>query len=356
MTAVADDATVVWLAPGPPHADAARALSEWGRARGVRLTPAGVERSVPTTSSAIDLSVSDRVDKELARAREAIAALDADTAERSLARADALLREHPELPQAPWLRAEVQRAWASRWLRIDPKDPARAQVASQEADALDGGRVAGIGEMVAPKLAPTRVVLRVTGAAAGAIVRVDGTEVPPSANLSLSPGEHQVVVSHGNAPIFASWVSVPTVSEAPGAPPTPIDVRLGDDRGCGVEAFARARLDHESVHAPGVRCEHWIAAAPGPRPDTIYVARCEQETCGPLLEWRVESSARGPESQVTSSSSGTNAATKTWPAWATWTLVGVGAAAAATLTLVAAGAFESHPVEPRFVAGGVKIE
>lgn len=359
MTAVADDATVVWLAPGPPHADAARALAEWGRARGLRLTPAGGAASTPTTSLAVDLSVSDRVDKELARAREAIAALDADTAERSLARAEALLREHPELPQAPWLRAEVERAWASRWLRVEPKDPTRAQVAWQEADALDGGRVAGIGEVGAPKRAPTRVVLRVSGAAPGAVVRIDGSEVPQAANLSLLPGEHQVVVANGNAPIFASWVSVPIVSEAPGAPPTSIDVRLGDDRGCGPEAFARARLDRESVHAPGVRCERWIAAAPGPRPDTIYVARCERDSCGPLIEWRewrVKSSARGLEPQVASSSSSKSESTSKWPAWATWTLIGLGAAAATTLTLVATGALDSHPVEPRFVAGGVKIE
>ncbi|AKV01055.1 hypothetical protein AKJ09_07718 [Labilithrix luteola] len=351
MTAVADDATVVWLAPGPPQADAARALAEWGRARGVRLTPAGAEDEAPTASLHVDLSVGERVDKELDRAREAIAALDADTAERALARAEALLREHPELPHAPWVRAEVQRTWASRWLRVDPKDPAKAQAAWQDADALDGGRVAGIGELVGPKRAPTRVALRVGGAPARAVVRVDGNEVARSANLSLAPGDHQVIVANGNAPIFASWISVPAVSEAPGAPPTTIDVRLGDDRGCGRSAFARASLDHERVHAAGVRCEHWVAAAPGPRPDAIYVARCERETCGPLLEWRVESSARGTESQVSSSGGTTH-----WPAWATWTLVGVGAAAATALTLVATGAFDSHPVEPRFVTGGVKIE
>ena len=45
-----------------------------------------------------------------------------------------------------------------------------------------------------------------------------------------------------------------------------------------------------------------------------------------------------------------------WPAWATWTAVGVGAALATTLTLVATGVFESRPTEPRFVAGGVRTE
>ena len=75
----------------------------------------------------VDLTIADRVEKELDRAREAIAALDADVAERALARAETLLREHPELPQAAWLRAEVHRSWAARWTRVEPRDDQRAQ-------------------------------------------------------------------------------------------------------------------------------------------------------------------------------------------------------------------------------------
>ena len=46
----------------------------------------------------------------------------------------------------------------------------------------------------------------------------------------------------------------------------------------------------------------------------------------------------------------------TWPGWATWTVLGVGAATATAITLVATGVFESRPVEQRVVAGGARVE
>lgn len=126
-----DDVTVVWVAPegaapagvrsgpGDGREDASRALVEWGRARGLRIVTAS-ER-VGGGALRVDPSIADHVENELDRARDAISALDADAAERALARAEALLREHPELPQAAWLRAEVHRAWAARFTRIEPR-------------------------------------------------------------------------------------------------------------------------------------------------------------------------------------------------------------------------------------------
>jgi hypothetical protein len=82
----------------------------------------------------------------------------------------------------------------------------------------------------------------------------------------------------------------------------------------------------------------------------VLVARCERDSCGPLLEWRIESNAAdlGPPQPP--------ASTTTWPAWATWTLVGIGAATAASVALVASGVFETRPVETRFVFGGTRQE
>ncbi|HSO34699.1 MAG TPA: hypothetical protein VLT33_19325, partial [Labilithrix sp.] len=84
----------------------------------------------------------------------------------------------------------------------------------------------------------------------------------------------------------------------------------------------------------------------------VLVARCERSACGPFLEWRSESSfGSGPAAEPPTTRHG-----GAWPAWATWTAVGVGAVAATTITLIATGVFESRPTEQRFVVGGVRRE
>ena len=142
-------ATSVWLAPGgeAPGDAARRALTAWARAHDVTLAEptAGEPRAL-----AVDLAVADSVELELERAREAVAAQDADTAERALSRAEGELRAHPELPQAAWLLAEVERGWAVRHTRVAPVDAERAERAWQRAAGLDGGRVAGVGEPQVP--------------------------------------------------------------------------------------------------------------------------------------------------------------------------------------------------------------
>ena len=101
--------------------------------------------------------------------------------------------------------------------------------------------------------------------------------------------------------------------------------------------------------APGVSCDRWIAAIPAERRGSVLVARCERDTCGPLLEWRVESSlGYGAPADV--------APRTAWPVWATWTMIGIGVVAVAATTVIATGVLENRPVEQRFVAGGVKIE
>jgi len=367
------DVTVVWLAPETgEREDAARALAEWGRARGLRILEASEgARSGPPK---IDFAIADRVEKELDRAREATAALDADAAERALARAETLLRDHPELPQAAWLRAEVHRSWASRWSRVEPRDGERALLAWQEADALDGGRAAGIGETAFPPRARGAVTLSVLGASSTRLVaRLDGNELTAVADgasaasgattytLDVAPAEHQLVVTIDGDVAFASWVAIPEA--AAGAPRTAIPIRVGDGGACsaaslsGVTRATRVTPpspgnagDASTVQANGVTCNDWVAAIPAERRGAVLVARCERSTCGPFLEWRGEGAFGAPGPPVVVPHRGP------WPAWATWTAIGVGAVAAATIALVATGVFESHPTEQRFVAGGVRVE
>lgn len=358
-----DDVTVVWVAPeggvGTPREDSRRAIAEWARARGLRLRPAGGTVSSPAV--ALDLGVADRVEKELDRSREAVAAADADAAERALARAEALLRDHPELPQAAWLRAEVSRSWASRWTRLEPRDEQRAQAAWQDADALDGGRANGVGEVSYPARARTPVTVAVSGAGTRRMsARLDGNELAGSTSadgvttfaLDVAPAEHQLVVSLDDDPVFASWLTVPAAT--PGSPRLVLPIRVGDDSACSVSSLAGISRDGAgAVTAPGVTCDRWVAAAPGERRGTVLVARCAGSACGPFVEWRSEGGfdAGGPAAPRPATPH-----TGTWPGWATWTAVGVGVVAATTITLIATGVFESRPTEQRFIAGGVRTE
>lgn len=365
-----DDVTVVWVAPesartpgaagasGPGEVpdDARRAIGTWAMARGLRVHTATARVIAP--SLPLDLTTADRVEKELDRAREAVAALDGDVAERALARAEALLREHPELPQAAWLRAEVHRSWAARWTRIEPRDDQRALLAWQEAEALDGGRAAGIGEVAFPPRPRSAATLTVDGAPGRKVVaRLDGLELTGTTSpdgvvsypLDVAPAEHQLVVTVDGEPVFASWVSIGPTSAGAARPTIPVQV--GDGGACSGASLAGVTRSGSAVSAAGVTCDSWVAAAPAARRGAILVARCARSTCGTFVEWR---SGGGLEAAGPSHAAGPH--DRAWPAWATWTAIGVGAVAVTTVVLIATGVLESRPTEPRFVAGGVRVE
>jgi hypothetical protein len=352
------DVTVVWVAPeaSSPRDDAQRAVGDWARARGLHVRAATGGPSAPT--AAADPALADRVEKELHRSREAIAAADADAAERALARAETLLREHPELPQAAWLRAEVNRGWASRFTLLEPRDEQRAKAAWQDADALDGGRAVGIGEVAFAPRVPVAASLTVSGGGSHAVIaRLDGAELEGASSgggvttyrLIAAPAEHQLVVSLDGEPAFASWLTVPPA--AAGSPAQSVAVRVGDDDACSASSLAGVSRDGAgAVVAPGVTCDLWVAALPAERRGAVLVSRCSGSSCGPFVEWRSQGALDAPGGRPIAPHAGS------WPGWATWTALGVGAAAATTITLIATGVFESRPTEQRFIAGGVRVE
>jgi hypothetical protein len=334
---VSDDVAVLWLDHGDGREDAARALATYARARGIHIVPPE-EQPSPVV---IDPALADQVERELARAREGIAAADAAAAEGAIARAEALVRSHPELPNAAWLRAEVDRAWAARFARVEPRDETRARAAAASAAAIDGGRIAGVGDIAAP-IGP-KAPLSLTISAKGApVVRVDGIVIAPDAagtyTAALAPAEHHVLVTVDDRVALASWI--PTN----GAFATRLDA--GDGGACSPSLLSSARREGDGVVASGITCGRWIAVAPT-RGEGLLVARCERDACSPLVEWRAERIA-GPSPRP--------APKKTWPTWATITIVGVSAATAATVVLFAAGAFDKRDVESRFVLGGARQE
>jgi hypothetical protein len=347
------DAPVVWLEQGEIRDDAVRALDEWARTRGVRL---GVLEERAPAAPASDPSAGESIEKELERARLAIGAADPDTADRALARAERVLREHPALPQGAWLRAEVERAWSARWLRLEPRDEMRARVAWENAQALDGGRVPGVGETAFPPrpLVPVNIVVPIGANNTLLTVRLDTTPLKPTSErgpdalyrVDVAPGEHVLVATLGDDVVFASWIAIPAPS---GKSPTPARITVEVGGSCSRERLALVRRRDGQIDAAGVSCPQWIAAVPGERRGSVLVARCEQGTCGPLLEWRTEQLPASFTPQTHGKLAG-------WPGWATWTLVGIGAATAASVALIATGVFETRPVEPRFVVGGARQE
>jgi hypothetical protein len=363
-------ATLVWLAPEGENAsgasdartsrqEAARALERWARAHDVTLAPPSAD---DVRALVVDLAVSDRVEQEIERARDAIAAQDADAAERALARAEAEIHAHPELPHAAWLLAEIERGWAARFTRLAPVDIERAERAWLRAAGLDGGRVSGIGEphVALARGAPAHATVAITGGARGESIAsftlsLDGTELA-AGPFARSAGAHQLVVMHDGAPVWAAWV---TIAEG-----TALRIAAPASPACSRGDVARARLRVDTanaaaspnpIDATGVRCARWIAAVPSARrvaaSTSVLVASCEADHCGALALWRGASETsppRPPPPPVASSS--------TWPAWATWGLVGGGAAVVAGIVVVATGALAPARTETRFVNGGVKTE
>jgi hypothetical protein len=345
--------TLQWLGgarSAGPDADQGRALTAWARAHGVRLALPRDERppAIPEDArSAAELR--DEVERWLDRVRDAIAGRDADAAERGLATAESALRAHPELPQASWLMAEVERARASRFRRVPPVDEEAADRAWMRAEALDGGRVAGVGERAAATH-PAEATLVFDRLPAIATLQLDGRPQPArSDRVATHEGPHAVRVTWGDAAVWAGWIDAPSGSSTlhltvPAPPPcSQSDVDLA--------TLVSSKNVPTTVDAAGVRCASWATALPGSRPTSVLVASCDAGRCGALLEWNAPS----PGSWTWSPPAERPHAG--WPSWATWGLVGAGAViATSVVVVVATGVLQAPAAETRFVTGGVKTQ
>jgi hypothetical protein len=332
-------ATLVWIAPDPPDAAESRAIASWAQAHGVELQPPHDERP---RALAIEPGVAEQVEDLLDRARDATAAHEGEAIDRATQAAEDLLRAHPELPQAAWLMAEVERARSTRWRRIDPADAEAAEREWVRAEALDGGRMPGLGETSAashPADAEVTLVLPDDDAA-----RLDGESVAPGGVATTHVGLHVLVVIAGGAPVWAGWIEV-----QPGRSSVTIDAPAAAP--CSIVDAAHAELSGERVLGPRVRCARWVAVARGPAPGALRIASCYGARCGPLLVWREAAPWTGP---APASPSPEARHAQRWPGWATWVLAGAGVAVAAGIAIAASGALQAPPTETRFVSGGLK--
>jgi hypothetical protein len=250
--------------------------------------------------------------------------------------------------------AEVERTRAMRWRRVAPADLEAAERAGLRADALDGGRAAGLGEVAALGDADHSDVVELVlkDVPDGGIVWFDGAVRNTNAALAIAtrPGPHLVVVSLEGSPVWARWIEL-----SAGRSTVAVAVTAPGIVACSAKDLARARFLGDSVVATRVRCDEWIAAWPagdgtgGNRQSSVHVVRCGRGECGPSVEWSASPawSWAPPEVRTTKSAS--------WPVWATWALVGAGAAVIAGGVVLASGALQS-PGGARYVSGGIRSE
>ncbi|MBK6459867.1 MAG: hypothetical protein IPF92_02495 [Myxococcales bacterium] len=358
------EVTLVWLDGGGqvesrarPDAAQARALEAWATARGVRLVGLAQETRAPLPYSA---PVVASIETSLTRGQDAIASLDGATADEALGAAETALAAHAELPQAPFLLAEVLRARALRATRLAPPNEAAARAALAEARGLDGGRVPGLGdppEAPGPTAATVAIDLVARLAADDALL-LDGRPLRPGptnlevspeganggrwraraegevARMNVTPGRHQLALVSSGALVWARWltaseglrVAVPVVRTA-----------------CAPRDLAETRIQSGLAHPPpGALCGRWATArAAGP---DVELATCTGSVCAPLVAWRV----RAPEAPLAP-----RYVDQGFPTWAKWTTASAVTAILAGVVLVASGAFEAAPRTTRFTYGGL---
>lgn len=343
---------VVWIAAAPPQPDQTSALSEWALARGRVLVPPS---GAAPTSIAVDLGQGDAVEDWLDEAYEAIATQDARAAERDLSAALEILVANPALPSAAWLRAEVDRAQSTLLRHEKEPDAGAADEAWMQAEALDGGRIAGVGEesaqahpalgaLTLERVPASSYALAAPAPASSpghalalATTWIDGRRMD-SARFAVGAGPHAMVEIWNDGPIAAAWIDVVpgglAVAKATAAP------------ACSDMDLGRAHLEGSTVRADGVQCPRWIAASVGLMPTSVRVASCAGARCEGFLDWRMtppwaentpaprRSSRRGPSVLV-------------------WGLAGAGVAVVAGVAVaaIASGALSSGSAQTRFVQG-----
>ena len=194
-------------------------------------------------------------------------------------------------------------------------------------------------------LPPPSQVHFTVSADAHAQVVIDGRALAPVslASAEAAPGRHQIVLMADGKTILARWVTVSDGAainlDAAGAPP------------CSRADLERARTSAAAVSATGVQCKDWLALRVTSDPDAIQLTRCEAERCPPLRSWRTPSATRVDLHPPRTKPEGGGFR---WPAWATWTIAGVGVVALSSVAL--AVALKSPSTETHFVSGGVKID
>jgi hypothetical protein len=300
-------------------------LEAWAQARLVEIR--APEPDLPG-HRAPSRQIVEQIEERLESARLLSAALDERGARGRLAEAEQLLRDHPELPQAPWLMAERLMLEAALGTNANRSAELRRAAALLEGKRAPTYAAAGEPEPVEPDAAtaPRAVV----GLAARD--RLEWNARPSSRRLTLGAGEHHARVIRRGRTIWAGWVAVAPDAERISLPvPAPV--------ACSLDDLAAARISGDRVLAdPATLCERWAVARPAPG-GGVEVASCERARCGPLLGWSRSYGAiyEGPPQPR---------AAPGFPTWAALTLAGAGAVVVAGVVAWRSGAFDEPAPAP----------
>jgi hypothetical protein len=316
---------LVWLGVGKPDDRPKMLLAAWSDRHGVALEEPKTEPPM-----AINGELDAQCEQTLEQARDQATAGDHHAARASLSRLEQTLREHSELPESSWLMAERWRL-ESQIARSEGQDD---EEWNARADALEGSRAAAFGETSEPREAVPKIGVRVTVRGARRF-EIDWDDVPSAGQVETVPGEHHLVVWRGSRVGWSGWVSTLT----PGA----IDLWVRDAAPCTADDLAGVS-DAASIPA-GIRCAKWALAAKGLAPNSVRVALCRGSQCAPF-----ETETEQNEVAVAPA-----APSHGFPAWATWTIAGVGTALATSVVLWRTGVFDRTEPSTRVVYDGSKL-
>jgi hypothetical protein len=320
---------VVWLGAERPEGKAKAALDAWAAARGYSVE---VPRVEPDDGGEGARTVAERCERKLEEARDHLNEGDSGAARQSLASLEQTLRDHPELLQASWLMAERYRIEAQLAARAGES----AATWQERADVLEGARAPAFGESArASAELSVPVTIEVHGARAHETYW-DGARTDD--RFSTAQGEHHLAIVRGKRVAWSGWVSALVAAH--------LDVWIADAPPCSTDDLAGATFSGASdVRVPdGVRCGAWAIAGPGSQRGTIRAALCERAKCAPATTWAYDLLAPVPPAA--------EAGKKGFPAWATWTLAGVGAAIATSVILWQAGVFDRPEPQKKVIYDG----
>jgi hypothetical protein len=283
-----------------------------------------------------------RVEELLDAARHALGRLDEAESRDALRAAEHLLLEHPEVPQAAWLRAEQLTILAELAESTNPgeRGSAEALALRGRARALEGPRAQPFQDRdraARPAGSESAVAVSVTGLDPRDTLEWDGVRVLPP--LQALPGEHQVRVLRRGWLIWAAWVSAAGTKPVPFAAPSITPCTRDDLAGTTLGENAPAA-------APGTLCPRWAAARR--HEGELEVALCRHSTCGRFHRLP-------PESKAAPARPAPAAESRPFPLWASVALAGAGAALATGVVLWQTGAFDPPPERERWEYRGIEL-
>ena len=314
---------LVWLGAEKPDGRMKASLDAWATTKSATLEMPGVE---PSEASDGSKAIAEECDRHLDEARDQLNAGDDGPARRTLARVEQTLRDHPELLQSSWLMAERYRLEAQIAARLG-ESPDRWLDA---ADVLEGARAPAFGDAGHNASSAVETATIAVHGARSHEIYWDGARTGDQ--FSTGQGEHHLAIVRGKRVAWSGWVSALVR--------TTFDVWIPDAPACSPEdVHGTAFTSDASVFVPaGVRCGAWVVASPGAVRGTLRAALCRQDRCEPPSIWSYENAASSEPGRVSG---------KGFPAWATWTIAGVGFAAVTSVVMWRTGAFDRAAPAPR---------